>query len=165
MNKAIFLDRDGVVNYERGTYNLSLEDFVINEGIAESIKLLKDNGYLVIIISNQGAIAKGMLTESMLLEMHLKLCQHLYEYNTKIDDYFYCPHHDAISKCICRKPDSLLFEKAISIYNIDVSNSLMIGDSERDILSANKVGIKAIKIKANQNIYSICEKFILENNG
>ena len=162
MKKAVFLDRDGVINFERGHYTVKVSDFIINDGIGEAVKLLKDNGFGVIIISNQGGIAKGLYSHDDVLDMHLKLCEYLFEYGTNIDDFFYCPHHDSISQCLCRKPNTLLFEKAMAIYNINIDNSYMIGDSERDIIAAQKCGIKAIKIEPNKNIVEIC-KTIIEN--
>lgn len=164
MNKAVFLDRDGVINKETGQYTTCVEDFIINEGIGESIKILKDSGFLVIIISNQGGIAKSLYSHEDVLEMHLKLCEHLYIYNTVIDDFYYCPHHPDTSLCLCRKPDSLLLEKAIARYNISIEDSYFIGDSERDIEAARKVGIKGIKINPNENIYNICKNICNQNN-
>ncbi len=165
MNKAVFLDRDGVINCEPGKYTTNVNDFIINQGIGESIKLLKDNNYLVIIISNQGGIAKSLYSHDDVLEMHIKLCIHLAEFDTKIDDLFYCPHHPDFGNCLCRKPKSLLFEKAISLYDIDIENSFMIGDSDRDIEAASRCGVKGIKIFPNENIFKICEQIVLGNNG
>jgi D-glycero-D-manno-heptose 1,7-bisphosphate phosphatase len=156
MRKAVFLDRDGIINFEHGSYTCNVNDFIINNGVCEAIKLLKDNNFLVIIISNQAGIAKNLYTHDNLLEMHIKLCQYLREFNTNIDDFYYCPHHESITNCLCRKPESLLFEKAIAVYNIDVSKSYMIGDNERDIIAADKCGIKGFLVKPNQNIYEIC---------
>lgn len=160
MNKTVFLDRDGVINFERGDYNLSIQDFVINDGVIDSIKSLRDHNYLVIIITNQGAIAKGLLSIADLLEMHKFLVDELSKYGTDLTDIYFCPHHDNISKCLCRKPGSLLFEKSISVHNVDVSKSFMIGDSERDIIAAEQVGIKGILVKSNEDISTICRKIL-----
>lgn len=158
--KTVFLDRDGVVNFEPGHYTTNVDDFIINKGIVESVKLLNDNGFLVIVISNQGGIAKGLYAEKDVLEMHDKLCQELSKDSAKIDDFYFCPHHDSISKCLCRKPQSLLLEKAIAVYNVDVEKSVMIGDSPRDIEAAKKCGVKGVLIKSNQNILDICKTII-----
>lgn len=162
MQKAIFLDRDGVINKEKGTYTCNVNDFIINDGIAEAIALLKNNGFLVIIISNQAGLIKKLYNENNLLDMHIKLCTYLEEFNTKIDDFYYCPHHPDFSKCLCRKPDTLMLEKAIAYHNIDKNKSFLIGDSERDIIAANKIGIKSFKIEPNENIINIC-KLIINN--
>jgi D-glycero-D-manno-heptose 1,7-bisphosphate phosphatase len=157
MNKAVFLDRDGVINFEPGHYTTNASSFIINDGIPESIKLLKENNFLVIIISNQGGIAKALYTDEDVLQMHIKLCEQLFNFDTRIDDFYYCPHHDSIEKCLCRKPETLLFEKAIAVYNIDPKKSFMIGDSDRDITAAEKCKIKSFKIIPNTNIYELCK--------
>lgn len=160
MNKAIFLDRDGVINYERGTYTSRVEDFIINPGIPEAIKMLRDNDFLVIIITNQGGIAKKIYSEQDVLEMHIKLCMELKKINTTITDIYFCPHHNSTGKCLCRKPESLMLEKAVASYNISKSDSLLIGDSERDIIAAEKIGIKGIKVDSNQSIVEICKQIV-----
>ncbi len=160
MNKAVFLDRDGVINRERGRYTTNADEFIINDGIGEAVKLLKDNDFLVIVITNQGGIAKSLYSAEDVLEMHIKFCMYLAEFDTKIDDFYFCPHHHDYGKCLCRKPGSLLFEKAIKIYDIDTENSFMIGDSERDIIAASKCGIKGIQIEPNENILEICKQII-----
>ncbi len=157
MTKAVFLDRDGVINKEIGQYTTSVDDFIINDGIGESIKILKSAGFSVIIISNQGGIAKGLYTHEDVFKMHIKLCEYLSKYQTAIDDFYYCPHHPDYTKCLCRKPDNLLIEKAIAVYKINRQKSFLIGDSERDMQAAKKSNIKSIKIKPNQNIVDICK--------
>jgi len=160
-NKAVFLDRDGVINLERGRYTCSPDDFIINDGIAEAVKILNDSGFLVIVISNQGGIAKSLYNISDVLDIHDKFCKILAEKDAVVDDFFFCPHHDSVSRCLCRKPDSLLIEKAMAVHNIDASLSYMIGDSSRDVEAAEKAGVKGILIKPNENIIGICKKIAL----
>lgn len=160
MNKAVFLDRDGVVNRELGHYCETVADFEILDGVAEGIKMLKEAGYLVIIISNQGGIAKGLYTEEDVMQMHQKLVEHLAKNGTQVDDFYFCPHHDSISQCECRKPKSLLFQKAIEQYNIDPNLSFVIGDSQRDIEAGKNVGVKGVLIASNSKITSICQQII-----
>ncbi len=160
MKKVAFLDRDGVINYEPGHYTCSVNDFVINDGIGKAIKLLKDNGFLVIIISNQGGIAKGLYSVADVLTMHKKLQDFLLDYDTFVDDFFFCPHHDDVGKCLCRKPNSLMFEKALYLYKADPKLSFVIGDSRRDIEAANKVGIEGFFVESNVNILPLCKKII-----
>ncbi len=162
MNKAVFLDRDGVVNRELGRYCENIDEFEILETVGEAIKLLKDSGFKVIIISNQGGIAKGIYTEADVNAMHEKLCKYLGKFDTTIDDFYFCPHHDSISRCLCRKPNGLLIEKAIATYNIDPTKSFMIGDSQRDIDAAQNAGVKGILIESNSGILEICKKIISE---
>lgn len=161
MNKAVFLDRDGVINNDEGLYYIfKPEDFRINEGVLESLKLLQENGFLLIIISNQGGIAKKIYTKKETDFIHNILLQILNEKNIEIAAIYYCPHHNEIENCICRKPDSQMLEKAIARFQIHVNQSYFIGDSNRDIESAKKVKLNTFKIDANQNILDICHQII-----
>lgn len=150
MKKAIFLDRDGVINRERGEYTWKLEDFEFNKGLFEFLKQL--NNYIFIVITNQGGIAKGIYSHSNVNSINELMYSKFTENNLELTDIFYCPHHSAREKCLCRKPESLMLEKAIARYNIDASNSYFIGDSQRDIDAGEKVGLNTIKIHPNDNL-------------
>lgn len=150
MQKAIFLDRDGVINNTKDKYYVyKKDDFYLNKDIFKSLKQYLDNGYLLIVISNQGGISKGIYEKADVENLHLFMLNELKKENIKITEIYYCPHHNKIENCICRKPNSLLIEKAIARFNIDINNSYFIGDSERDILSAQKAGIKGFLIEKN----------------
>lgn len=149
MTKALFLDRDGVVNYERGDYTYRIEDFKINSGLFDLLLHFQSAGFLIIIISNQGGISKGIYTKKDVETLHQVFLTESLLYNINITDFFYCPHYPEIENCLCRKPKSLMLEKAIAKYNINVNDSLMLGDSERDIKCAENVGVKGILIKSN----------------
>ena len=152
-NKAIFLDRDGVINNNSLAYYVfKTEDFVFNKGVFDCLKRFKQKGYSLIIITNQGGIAKKQYNHSDVENLNAHIQTVLQEKGIELADIFYCPHHSDISKCLCRKPHSLLFEKAIAKYNIDTTASFMIGDSERDIVAAEKAGLTGIKVKANCNL-------------
>lgn len=148
MNKAIFLDRDGVINVERG-YTHRLEDFVILPDLIENLQLYLKKGYLLIIVSNQSGIAKGLYTQPEVETIHSFLLNELTKNNITISEIYYCVHHPDVSKCICRKPDSLFVEKALARFNIDPSKSYFIGDKERDVEAGEKAGVKGILIEAN----------------
>jgi len=139
--KCIFLDRDGVLNIERGEYTFHLEDFVLEYRITESLNILKQLGYLLVIITNQAGIAKGLYTRKEVLACHQKLqlaC------SNAIDALYYSPYHPNFSTSLSRKPDSLLFEKAISKFNINPQLSYMVGDKERDLIPAKKLNINTV---------------------
>ena len=144
MNKCVFLDRDGVLNVDRADYVYRLDDFVIPDGVVEGLRRLKEAGYLLIVITNQAGIAKGLYTRDDVMRCHTYLqeqCGHL------IDDIYYCPHHpDYTTRSLTRKPESLLLEKAIAKYNIDVNNSWMIGDALRDMLAGRRVGVRTVHV-------------------
>jgi len=156
-NKALFLDRDGVINRERGEYTFKVEDFEILPDVIKSLQLAQEKGYKLIVITNQGGIAKGIYTHEDVAKAHQYLSEELAKSNVILTDIFYSPHHQDYSKSLDRKPDSLMLEKAIAIYNIDPNQSIMVGDSERDIIASEKVGVKGIKIKPNSSIFDIVQ--------
>jgi len=160
--KTVFLDRDGVINRERGEYTYKLEDFEVNEGIIESIKYLNENDCLVIIISNQGGISKGLYCLEDVYNCHNKLINLLSENGAWIDDFYFCPHYTKLENCLCRKPQGLMLEKAMDCYKINKSDAIFIGDSDTDVQAANNAGIRGVKINSNSNIYGLIKTFILE---
>jgi D-glycero-D-manno-heptose 1,7-bisphosphate phosphatase len=143
LRKCVFLDRDGVLNKERGDYTYNLEEFIILEGVKESLEILKKSGYLLIVITNQAGVAKGIYERKDVLRCHAFL-----QANTGdlINDIYFCPHHPISTESLLRKPDSLMLEKAIAKWDVSISDSYMIGDSVRDIEAAKKVGVKGILI-------------------
>ncbi len=153
MKKAIFLDRDGVINRKGKSYYIFREEeFFFNKGVTDALSYFESRGYLLIVITNQGGIARGIFTESQLEKLHRHMCHKFEQAGITLTDIYYCPHHPDISDCECRKPGTLLFEKAIDKYGIDPKRSYMIGDSEIDIVAAEKMGIKAFRIPVNGNI-------------
>jgi D-glycero-D-manno-heptose 1,7-bisphosphate phosphatase len=152
LNKAIFLDRDGVIIRERGEYNFKTEHIDYLSGIEKALQVLTDRGYMLIVITNQGGIALNLYNENDVLNLHTEIIKHFSTYHIKISDIFYCPHYPSSSLCICRKPDTLLFEKAIKIFNISVENSYFIGDQLTDEQAGLKIGLKPILISPNANL-------------
>ncbi len=151
MNKAIFLDRDGVINKEIGDYISCKEEFKILPHAISNIKKLNDAGFLVVVITNQGGIAKGLYTKNDLAEMHDLMTQELAKAGAHIDLIYYCPHHPDFGKCLCRKPASLLVQKAMARLNIDAKKSIFIGDRQRDIDAATSAGVKGSLINSNED--------------
>lgn len=162
MQKAIFLDRDGVLNHEVGDYIKRFEDFKLLDHIYEGLKLFSDNGYLLIVITNQGGIAKGEYTHETLSTIHDFMMSELRKHGIEITEIYYCPHHPIVSHCLCRKPGSLMVEKAVSKYHIDPKQSFFIGDKQRDIDCGEAVGVSGILIESNENwlthAQQICSK-------
>ena len=153
-NKAVFLDRDGVINYERG-YTCKLEDFVILPDLIEVLQEFKKRGYLLVVISNQSGICKGLYTQYDVEVLHAYLNSELHKNNIVLDEIYYCVHHSDEELCICRKPDSLFVEKAIARFNIEPSHSFFIGDKERDVQAGEKAGVNGILIEANSSLKTI----------
>lgn len=147
--KAIFLDRDGVVNKYVG-FLKNIDDFELVPGIADIIKKINDLGYLVIIVSNQPVVARGEMTFEQLEMVHNKMETLLGENGAYVDGIYYCPHHpdkgfdgeipELKFDCNCRKPKPGMLLKAAQDYNIDLSESWMIGDSKNDILAGKNAG-------------------------
>lgn len=152
MQKIIFLDRDGVINVERGEYTFNIEDFVFVDGLFSALKKLQQNGFEFIVITNQGGISKGIYTHQHVLQINHLMQEEFKKYQLDLLDIYYCPHHSDVENCICRKPNSLMLEKAIATYDVDTIKSYFIGDSDRDIEAAQKVGVKGIKVNKNSDL-------------
>ncbi|MCA0427751.1 MAG: HAD family hydrolase [Bacteroidetes bacterium] len=149
--KAVFLDRDGVLNREVGDYIKQLSDFELLPHAFEGLKILKEKGYLLIVITNQGGIAKGEYTREAMHEMHGFMRREFEKQGILLDAIYYCPHHPIQTNCLCRKPESILVEKAIAKFNINPEQSWFIGDKQRDIDSGNKAGVKGVLIEPNED--------------
>jgi len=158
LNKAVFLDRDGVINIERGEHTFRIAEFEFVDEIFESLKILQQKGYLLIIITNQSGIAKGLYNFEDLKIVHNYMLEKFSEHGVQITDIYFCPHFTELGKCICRKPDSLMLEKAIARYQINPSASYFIGDKKRDIDAGEKCSVPVFLIEPNTSILKICEK-------
>ncbi|TAL59092.1 MAG: HAD family hydrolase [Bacteroidetes bacterium] len=159
MNKAIFLDRDGVINKETG-YVYRVEDFILTNDIIPSLKKLQDAGFIFLVITNQSGIAKELYKHEDVAKVHTHLLSLMKENGISIAEIYYCPHHSDVEPCTCRKPDSGMLEKGIARFNIDISRSFMIGDKERDIEAAAKAGVKAFHIESDSPIMGIAERIV-----
>jgi D-glycero-D-manno-heptose 1,7-bisphosphate phosphatase len=157
MKKAVFLDRDGVINLEKKDYVKSIKEFQIKDDIPKAIATLKKKGFLVIIITNQSAINRGLLTTKILNEIHSHLQEILNKNETSIDDFYFCPHRPD-ENCKCRKPNPGMLLKAMKKHNIDMNQSFMIGDSLTDIQAATKAGCEGILLNKNENLFELIIK-------
>jgi D-glycero-D-manno-heptose 1,7-bisphosphate phosphatase len=154
-NKAVFLDRDGVLNREIGDYVCRLEDFEILDNF-EALKTLQDKGYLLIVATNQGGLAKGWYSEEELAKMHRQLKERYHQHGVEITDIFYCPHHPNFTgDCDCRKPKPGLLLQGIEKYNIDPEQSYFIGDRERDVEAGTAANVTGILIDSNQPLSDV----------
>jgi D-glycero-D-manno-heptose 1,7-bisphosphate phosphatase len=152
MNKVLFLDRDGVVNVERGEYTWRIEDFSLTEGLIELMKWGQQKGFQFIIISNQGCIGKGVCSQEDVEKAHAYLLEQLAKHNLYLKDLYYCPHHPNSGKCLCRKPESIMLEKAIARYDVDIAKSVFIGDTQRDMEAGKNAGLSTILVKPNDDL-------------
>ena len=153
--KAIFLDRDGTINKYVG-YLRTPEQFELLEGVGEAIRKINLSGYLAIVVTNQPVIARGEVTVDGLQEIHNKMETMLGKEGAYLDGVYYCPHHpdkgfageveELKIVCECRKPKAGLLLEAAKDFNIDLSQSWMIGDSENDVLAGKNAGCKTALI-------------------
>ena len=144
LKKAIFLDRDGVINKEVDHLS-DPKDFEFIDGSIEALKLLKQKNFLLIVITNQAGIARGLFTEETLKKIHDKMIKILKQNNLRLDDIYYCPHHPEFTgPCDCRKPKPGMILKAKIKHNIDLTNSFMVGDTLNDIQTGRAVDCKTV---------------------
>ena len=154
MTKAIFLDRDGVINQERKDYVKKLDEFIILDKTSDEINIIKNRGFLVIIITNQSPINRKLLSVETLNKIHEKLQSYLERYDTSFDGVYFCPHTPS-ENCECRKPKPGLILQAVIDFQIDLSESYMIGNSETDIHAAKNAGCKGILLKKDQTLLEV----------
>lgn len=147
MARAVFLDRDGVINVRppESLYITSVDDLVIAEGVAESIAKLNASGFRVIVATNQRCIARGLVTAEDVARIHHKLMEIVGNGGGLIDAIFMCPH-DYADNCECRKPKPGMLLKAASQYSIDLAESWMIGDSATDIAAGQAAGCRTLLV-------------------
>ncbi|WP_199119309.1 HAD-IIIA family hydrolase [Pedobacter sp. ASV28] len=165
-NKAIFLDRDGVLNREKYDYICKVEDFEVLTYQIPPLKQFYEEGYLLIVITNQGGIALKRYTEEELAIMHQILRNEFAKHKVEIAAFYYCSHHPTVNgECKCRKPKSGMLLDAIEMFDIDPSLSVMIGDKPRDVEAANGAGVKGILIEPDQQIDYTKVKDVLMMDG
>ena len=140
--KALFLDRDGVINVEKN-YLYKIEDFEFIEGIFELCQHFVDAGYLIFVVTNQSGIARDYYSDEEFEELTTWMLGAFYEHGIEITHVYHCPHHPDISgECSCRKPKPGMLLQAAQEFDIDLQNSIMIGDKERDIEAGINAGLE-----------------------
>lgn len=148
MNRAVFIDRDGTISEEVGYINHPSR-FRLYPYSASAIKLLNNNGWLAVVITNQAGVARGYFSEDLITKVHEKMEEELKEQNARLDAIFYCAHHPTVGEppyrtdCDCRKPKPGLITRAAAELNIDFGQSWMIGDRYSDIELARNAGIRS----------------------
>jgi len=160
--KIVFLDRDGVINVDSPHYIKNQSEFYFIDGSLEAIKLLSQHNYLCIIISNQSMINRKISTLNHLMEMIDYMKSEIQAHGGHIQDFFFCPHRPD-EKCACRKPKTGMIKKAASVYSIDISKTIMIGDSLKDIQCATNAGCRhAILVRTGNGRQT---EMLLNNNN
>jgi len=155
MERAVFLDRDGTIIEDIG-YIDECDKIKFLPGASKAIKLLNENGFKVIVVTNQAGVAKGYFTEETVKEINRYIQDSLAEQEAFIDMIYYCPHHiegiveEYRKECYCRKPNPGMIEEAVCDFGIDLKNSFVIGDKISDVEAGYRVGCKTILL-ADEN--------------
>jgi D-glycero-D-manno-heptose 1,7-bisphosphate phosphatase len=147
MKKAAFLDRDGVLNRKapEGEYVTRWEEMEFLPGAREAVRLLNQAGYLVVVVSNQRCVAKGLIATSELDSMHARMRHEFEAVGARIDAIFYCPH-DFQPPCSCRKPQPGMLLEAARKHELDLAESWMIGDSDHDVKAGRSAGCWTVRL-------------------
>lgn len=147
LRRAIFLDRDGVINAPptSGLYITSPEELHIIKGVPEAVVQFREAGFLVIVVTNQSGIARGVMTHAQVKAVHDRMRQLLAADGAILDDIFYCPHDD-VDGCRCRKPKPGMLVEAAVRHDIDLKHSLMVGDQVRDSEAGVAAGCKTVTV-------------------
>ncbi|MBS1546862.1 MAG: HAD family hydrolase [Bacteroidetes bacterium] len=155
---ALFLDRDGVINRERGMHTWRLEEFEVLPGIPAAVHAANAAGLLVLVITNQSGIGLGLYGHADVERVHAYLHRQLANEGAHLDAVYYCPHHPEQGRCLCRKPGSLLFERAIARFGIDPTRSVMVGDRQRDVDAANAAGVRGILVEPDAPLLPLLQQ-------
>ena len=147
MKKAAFLDRDGVLNRKapEGQYVTRWEEMEFLPGAREAVRSLNQAGYIVVVVSNQRCVAKGLITASELDSMHARMRYEFEAGGARIDAIYYCPH-DFQPPCSCRKPQPGMLLEAARKYELDLAESWMIGDSDHDVEAGRSAGCRTVRL-------------------
>lgn len=143
---AVFLDRDGVINVDRG-YVHDEHDFHFIEGVFAATKQLQEMGYLLVLVTNQSGIARGLFSEERFLTLTQWMDWNFVDNHVEFDGIYYCPHHPEYGidtykqDCDCRKPKPGMFLSAQDDLDIDMANSVMVGDKAEDLMAAEAAGV------------------------
>lgn len=158
--KAVFLDRDGTININKPEYLHKIEDFKFIPGVFRALKKLSSTGYKIIIVTNQSGIGRGYYTEKDLNNLHQWMLERFKKEKIRIDKIYYCPHHPK-DNCFCRKPKPGMIEKAVEDFDINLSKSWIVGDSQRDIQIGKEMNLKTILIGGEARNLEEAVKIIL----
>ena len=158
MKKALFLDRDGVINIEKN-YVYKIEDFEFVDGIFELCRKYQEEGYLLFVITNQAGIARDYYTEEDFQTLTTWMLDEFKKEGIKITKVYYCPHHPEFTgECACRKPKPGMILQAEKEFDLDLRNSVLIGDKMSDIEAGKVAGVsKCYFVKHNQLKELLCQ--------
>lgn len=146
---VLVLDRDGVINYDSDSYIKSVSEWVPIDGSIEAIAEFSRAGFRIVVVTNQSGLGRGLLNESALEDIHLRLESKVESLGGKIDGIFFCPHHPR-ENCDCRKPKNGLLKKAERVLQASLKNSFFVGDSYTDLQCAVNFGLTPILVRSGK---------------
>ena len=166
MHKAVFIDRDGVINKDLGKYVTHPDEFDFIPGVVEALKKLHKSEFKSIVVTNQGGIGRGAYTKQDVEDIHKKMCNLLKEESVKIDSIYYCPHYPD-DTCECRKPKIGMVKQAVKEHLIDPEESFFIGDKTSDVKAGKDAGCKTFLVKTGyagkDNRHDVEPDFVVSN--
>lgn len=149
LRPAIFLDRDGVINENRADHVKTWSEFRFLPGALDALRDLAALGLPVIVVSNQGAIGRGLVRQQVVDEIHARMIAAVQHAGGRIDDVVYCPHHPDAG-CACRKPKPGLLTASAARHGLDLPSSFLVGDAENDILAAQAAGCRPVLVQTGR---------------
>lgn len=160
-SKAAFIDRDGVINEERN-YVHRISDFVLLPGVVEGLKLLRNAGYRLIVVTNQAGIARGYYAQDEMDRLHDHMRELLAEHGVSLDAIYFCPHHPQGSiehlaiECDCRKPSPGMLQQAAKDFDLNLATSVLIGDKLSDVRAGKCAGVgRTVIVESGHNVERI----------
>ena len=157
MTRTVFLDRDGTLNREVGFVTSPAELHVL-PGARDAVRRLHGAGYRIVVVTNQGGIARGVLTEELVAETHRRIDERVTAAGGAIDAWYHCPHHPSSvvaglgTPCECRKPGRALVDRAVAEFGVDAAASFAVGDRWLDVSLARTVGAKGVLVRTGYGL-------------
>ena len=152
--RAVFLDRDGVINENRSDYVKSWEEVMFLPGVFESLRRLANTSYKIIVISNQSAIRRGLVTIATVEDIHRRMTEAVESHDGRIDSFVYCPHRPE-EECDCRKPRAGMLLRSARRFSLDLTQCLLVGDAVSDVQAAWAVGCQPILVRTGRGWESL----------
>lgn len=160
MRAAIFLDRDGVINHDPGDYTKHLSEFHVLPTVMEALRKLVEKGFDLVIITNQGGIAKGLYSHEDVGQIHDHFTELCAANGTPLLGIYYSPHHPNFGESLSRKPGSLMIERACARYGIDPARSWMVGDKPRDLEAGEGAGVRGLLMPVNGDLLAVVDELV-----
>ncbi|MCB0762325.1 MAG: HAD-IIIA family hydrolase [Flavobacteriales bacterium] len=158
--KIVFLDRDGVINFDHGDYTFRQDQFTLLPEVLKFAQMAYSRHYRIVVITNQGGIAKGLYTWNDVHQLHAHMKDLFIENGTPLLDIFVSPDHDVVCNSISRKPEPLMIQRALYLYAATPEKCFMVGDKESDVACAKWAGIRGVQIQRNSSLMQVADLLV-----